>query len=369
MPFLRCDLEKYKKVTYIAVSAVIFLLGGYFFFKYAFGIFIPFLVSFLVVALSRPIINKIGKKTKLPKPIVSIFVLTMMLLLTGACIFGLVFITANQLFSITEKIINNLSGEKNYVSVLFDFVDEIENRLPFINKIFPNDEDLYSLVIDMLLDGAKSLSVGLTSFLASVIGALPEIAVTVIVVALSLFYFAKDYDKIGNKIIEILPKRAGKIVLIFKNDVLLVVSKYLKSYLILLFITFCELIVGFFILGLENAFILAVIIALVDMLPILGAGTVLVPWSAIMLALGDIKGAIILFILAGVTYFSRQILEPKILSKQMNLHPLIMLISMYAGLKLGGFVGLILAPIVAFIIKITIDRIKNEKSVEKVESL
>ncbi len=358
-------MEKYKKVTYIAISIVIFTLLGYFFFKYAFGIILPFLTSFLVVALSRPIINKIAKKTTLPKPIVSIFVLSMMLLIVGAVLGGLVVITANQLVSITEKIINNLSGDENYVSVLFNIVEKIEEKLPFVNNVFPNEESLYSLVINMLLDGAKSLSLKLTSFLAGLIAALPNIAVTAIAVALSLFYFAKDYDKIGNKLIEILPKRLGNIALIFKNDVLLVVSKYLKSYVILLFITFCELIVGFFILGLENAFILAVIIALVDMLPILGAGTVLVPWSVIALVLGDYKSAIILFILAGVTYFSRQILEPKILSKQMNLHPLLMLISMYAGLKLAGFLGLVLAPIVAFIVKITIDRIKNEKSVEK----
>ena len=362
-------MEKYKKITYIAVSSVIILLLGYFFFRYAFGIILPFLVSFLVVALSRPIINKIYKKTTLPKPIVSIFVLSMMLILTGACIFGLAFITVNQLASITEKIINNLSGEQNYVSMLFDFVTMVEEKLPFVSKIFPNDEDLYSLVINMLLDGAKAVSLRLTSFLASSIAALPNIAVTAIVVALSLFYFAKDYDKIGNRIIEILPPRLGRITLIFKNDVLLVVSKYLKSYLILLLITFLELIFGFFILGLENAFILAVIIALVDMLPILGAGTVLVPWSIVMLALGDVKSAIIIFILAGVTYFSRQILEPKILSKQMNIHPLLMLLSMYAGVKLAGLWGLILAPIVAFIVKITLDRMKNEKSVEKRESL
>lgn len=362
-------MENYKKITYIAASVSIFALITYFFFKHTFFIFLPFLVSFLVVALSRPIINKIAKKTTLPKPIVSIFVLSMMLLLVGALLFGLVFVTANQLASITEKIINNLSSEQNYVSLLFDFIDTLEERLPFIKKLFPNDEDLYSLVVNMLLDGAGSLSVKLTSFLAGAIAALPDIAVTVIVVALSLFYFAKDYDKIGNKIIEALPKRIGNIALIFKNDVLLVVSKYLKSYLILLLITFLELIVGFFILGLENAFILAVIIALVDMLPILGAGTVLVPWSVIMLVFGDVKSAIILFILAGVTYFSRQILEPKILSKQMNVHPLLMLFSMYAGLKLGGFLGLILAPIVAFIVKITLDRIKNEKSVEKQESM
>jgi predicted PurR-regulated permease PerM len=71
----------------------------------------------------------------------------------------------------------------------------------------------------------------------------------------------------------------------------------------------------------------------------------------------------------GITYFSRQFLEPKILSDQMNVHPLITLVFMYAGLKIAGFLGLIVAPIVAFIIKITLYRMKNEKIVEKGEDL
>jgi predicted PurR-regulated permease PerM len=88
-----------------------------------------------------------------------------------------------------------------------------------------------------------------------------------------------------------------------------------------------------------------------------------------MLILGNYKLAIGLFILAGITYFSRQFLEPKILSDQMNVHPLITLVFMYAGLKIAGFLGLIVAPIVAFIIKITLYRMKNEKIVEKGEDL
>ena len=139
--------------------------------------------------------------------------------------------------------------------------------------------------------------------------------------------------------------------------------------MILLLITFAELISGFLILGIDNSFVLALIIAIVDMLPILGAGTVLVPWSIVMLILGNYKLAIGLFVLAGITYFSRQFLEPKILSDQMNVHPLITLLFMYAGLKIAGFIGLIVAPVVAFIIKITLSRMKNEKNVEKVEDL
>lgn len=362
-------MEKYKKITFIGISVAILVLIGYLFLKYALDIFLPFIIAFLIVAMARPIINKIANHTKISKPIVSIFVLSMLLVFSALVLGVILTITIEQVGNIAEGIIEGLSREENFVLVIFNSIDKLTERLPFLNNLLGSEESVYNLVIEMMLDGAKSLSARLTNYLAKMITALPSIIVTLIVLALALFYFAKDYDKIGNRIIKLLPKRAGNIALIFKNDVLLVVSKYLKSYLILLLITFAELISGFLILGIDNSFVLALIIAIVDMLPILGAGTVLVPWSAIMLILGNYKLAIGLFVLAGITYFSRQFLEPKILSDQMNVHPLITLLFMYAGLKIAGFIGLIVAPVVAFIIKITLSRMKNEKNVEKVEDL
>lgn len=362
-------MEKYKKITFIGISVAILVLIGYLFLKYALDIFLPFIIAFLIVAMARPIINKIARHTKISKPIVSIFVLSMLLVFSALVLGVILTITIEQVGNIAEGIIEGLSREENFVLVIFNSIDKLTERLPFLNNLLGSEESVYNLVIEMLLDGAKSLSARLTNYLAKMITALPSIVVTLIVFTLALFYFAKDYDKIGNRIIKLLPKRAGNIALIFKNDVLLVVSKYLKSYLILLLITFAELISGFLILGIDNSFVLALIIAIVDMLPILGAGTVLVPWSAIMLILGNYKLAIGLFVLAGITYFSRQFLEPKILSDQMNVHPLITLLFMYAGLKIAGFIGLIVAPVVAFIIKITLSRMKNEKNVEKVEDL
>ena len=362
-------MEKYKKITFIGISVAILVLIGYLFLKYALVIFLPFIIAFLIVAMARPIINKIANHTKISKPIVSIFVLSMLLVFSALVLGVILTITIEQVGNIAEGIIEGLSREENFVLVIFNSIDKLTERLPFLNNLLGSEESVYNLVIEMLLDGAKSMSARLTNYLAKMITALPSIVVTLIVFTLALFYFAKDYDKIGNRIIKLLPKRAGNIALIFKNDVLLVVSKYLKSYLILLLITFAELISGFLILGIDNSFVLALIIAIVDMLPILGAGTVLVPWSIVMLILGNYKLAIGLFVLAGITYFSRQFLEPKILSDQMNVHPLITLLFMYAGLKIAGFIGLIVAPVVAFIIKITLSRMKNEKNVEKVEDL
>ncbi len=358
-------MEKYKKIAFWGLCVALFLVLGWIFFKYVFEIILPFLVAFLIVAMARPMINSLAKRTKLPKPIIGMFIIFMMFLVSAFVIGIIGTITISQVANIVDGLIDSLSGETGYVNDFFQIIDSFEEKAPFLKSFLKEGQTLSSLISEMILDSAKNLSARFTEVIGRLISAIPNIAVTLIVVGLSIFYFAKDYDKIGNHVFNFLPKRVGNILLIFKNDVLHVVSKYLKAYLILFIICFAEVFSGFLIVNQKNAFVLAIIISVVDFLPILGAGTVLVPWGIVMLAIGDYKMGIALIILAGVTYFSRQILEPKILSVQMNMHPLLTLFAMFLGLKIAGFGGLVVAPIVAFIIKITHDRIKYQKNVEK----
>ena len=334
-------MEKYKKIVFYGLSVVFLVILVFLFFKYAFEIILPFLVAFLIVAMARPTINALSCRTKIPKPVVSVFVILMLALACLVIVGTISAIVVTQVANMVENIVDNLSDENGQMIRLFDLIDSLEEKAPFLKSFLKEGESLSSLISDFILEGAKGLSDNFTDALGRVISALPSILITLIVIGLSVFYFAKDYDKISNKILNALPKHLGNIILIFKNDVLLVVSKYLKSYFILFILCFAEVFTGFLIVNQNNAFVLALIIAIVDFLPILGAGTVLAPWGIVMLILGDYKIGIALIILAGVTYFSRQILEPKILSSQMNVHPLITLFAMFLGLKILGFLGLI----------------------------
>jgi sporulation integral membrane protein YtvI len=216
----------------------------------------------------------------------------------------------------------------------------------------------------MISEGVKSLSISLTSQVARIIAALPQIMITVIVMLLSLFYFANDYDKIGNSIVSYLPRSMAKKAPIIKNDIILVISKYIKSYMLLLLITFSILFSGFLILKVENSFVLAIIISIVDILPILGVGTILIPWAVISIISGNTKIAIGILVLFVIIYIVRQYSEPKIVSAQMEVHPLLTLFAMYAGLKLAGILGLVFAPLIAFIVKTCYNSFKKEKTVD-----
>ena len=126
--------------------------------------------------------------------------------------------------------------------------------------------------------------------------------------------------------------------------------QYLRACVALAFITFSELLVGFLVLEIPYAFTLAVLIALVDMLPILGAGTALIPWAVWEWATGDRYYAIGLLIILTVVTVVRRFAEPRIISSGIGLSPITTLIAMYIGFKLFGLGGLFLAPLVAVLI-------------------
>ena len=355
-------MEKYKKLIYVFLAAVIVALISFLFLKYVLGIILPFLISFFIVSMVRPLIDKICSKTRASRVFVTVFVL---LIFTTLVITGLVLLTvsvSNQIGNIFDSVVQSLSKEDNFMARFLDFVDRVEEKVPILTRF--TSTSVRTLVTDMITEGIKSLSIGVTAKIASFIAALPQMMLTVIVIFLSLFYFAKDYDKIGKKLMECMPQAISNKAPQIKNDVILVVTKFVKSYLLLMFLTFAMLLSGFLMLGIENSLALALIIALVDILPILGVGTVLVPWSVILITNGQSELGIGILVLFAAIYLVRQYAEPKIVSAQMDVHPLIVLFAMYAGLKLAGILGLVFAPLIAFIIKTVYVSFKKEKTVD-----
>jgi sporulation integral membrane protein YtvI len=132
-------------------------------------------------------------------------------------------------------------------------------------------------------------------------------------------------------------------------------GSYLKAEVILVMISFIITIIGLFImnirgLNVQYPLLAALVIGFVDALPILGSGTVIVPWAVISALDGDIELALALLILLAVISIVRQFIEPKVVSKQIGIHPIFTLIAMYTGFKVIGIIGLLLGPIILIII-------------------
>ncbi len=147
-----------------------------------------------------------------------------------------------------------------------------------------------------------------------------------------------------------IPSKTREQIFKVKAKTIDVLFSFLKAYGILMSLTFAELLIGFLLLRIENAFLIALATSLIDILPILGTGTVLIPWGIVLLIIGNIPVGIGIIVLYLIITVVRQTLEPKVVGRQIGLYPLVTLICMFVGGSLFGIVGLFGFPICVTVI-------------------
>ena len=129
-----------------------------------------------------------------------------------------------------------------------------------------------------------------------------------------------------------------------------VCTAYLRTQMIIMLVTFTVCLMAFLIIGNSYAFLLAVIVGLLDSLPLIGVGTMLIPYALINLLLGEYMKAIVVFAAFGICYMFREVMEPRLMGSKVGISPLATIVSIYTGLKIFGIIGVLLGPVVYIII-------------------
>lgn len=193
-----------------------------------------------------------------------------------------------------------------------------------------------------VVTSASKLAVGAVSGLAT---GVPNLILSLLAMIFSTVFVVADYERISAFTREKLPQKVSNVlnlVRIYLQDTLFVV---IRSYLIIMLLTFTELSILFNLFDIEHAVLKAAVIALLDILPILGTGGIMIPWGIISLVLGYTKLGIELLLIYVIVTIVRNYVEPKIVGTQLGLHPIITLVSMFIGLRLFGFWGLFGLPV------------------------
>lgn len=340
--------------------------------KYALIVFLPFLLAWGLALLTAPISKRISKQLKISKKLCS----TILTLIFIGGIIAIVIFAINRLIFESERLIFKLSESSGQLSesiaAFFEKISALgDGRLPIFDNLMKIEafrefwENIDTVISNLITDMISSVTRSIPSALLTILKSTPAIFIFILITVVSCFYFAADIDRINRFAASLLPKKIRKHLPELKQKFSQKVSLYIRAYLLLLFLTFGELFVGFSILGVSYPFLLAVIISLLDILPILGVGTVLIPWALIeILFLKDLYTGIGLFIIYVIVTVVRQITEPKIVAGSLGLHPLTTLISMYAGLKLFGFIGMLIGPILILVIRSAYNFFKSDEAVD-----
>lgn len=366
--------EKVRKrrdaIINVAFLAMVFGLI-FLFFKYCFGIASPFIVSFFFAVILQKPLKWLDKKTKNKcHGLMSILlVFFCLLIILGPVVLILTLIgreISNFVGFITEQLSdlpNLLATLQNELIKFLDFLPEdiyttVSNSLTdFFGRLINN----FSVdALDDLGVDIKSIATGLTTGISgvySVVKNIPSILIGVVIGVVAWIFFTKDYRYIVNFIKLQLPDSKKNLLSDFKQIFSDTVLKMIKAYALIMFITFCELFIGFTILnaiGVSNnsyAAIIAAGIAIFDILPVAGSGGILIPWMIISLIMGNVGQAIGLLVIYIVISVIRQYIEPKIVGTSLGVHPIVTLAGLYFGLKLFGFMGMFIVPITVMTIK------------------
>lgn len=204
-------------------------------------------------------------------------------------------------------------------------------------------------LLDGLLSSLKNLITYLTGLAVDLVSGLatgvPSLVLSLLAMIFSTVFVVSDYERIAQFTEEHLPQSVKDIlhkVRVYLTDTLFVV---IRSYALIMLLTFTELSILFSIFGIRQAVLKASLIAVLDIMPILGTGGIMIPWAIVSFVLGDLSMGIRLLVIYAIVTVVRNYVEPKIVGTQLGLHPIITLVAMFIGLRLFGFWGLFGLPV------------------------
>lgn len=322
----------------VLFGMVLFIIG----IKYIFPAVLPFALSWAIAFCVRPIAAFIGKHFRIPDRPIRVVLALLLLLAVGALAVFLVLRVGSEIVAFFSGIGNNEKLMNTIGMILNPTFGSIGN-----GEIFEELESKLSLAIEGMI---SSLVSGISGFITAFVSRIPAVFIFIVTLVIAVVYFAYDLEGINAAVRKMLPERLAKRAVCFKEKTLSAALVYVRSYLILMIMTFAIVLLGLLFLRVDYALMLAVVIALLDALPVIGVGTVLVPWSVYCLLTDNIRLGIGLFILFVVISLVRHFAEPKIVGKSLGIHPLLTLVLIYFGYTFLGIAGLLLMPVFAVVL-------------------
>lgn len=343
------DINYYKKVGKRLLVLIFTLILLYITFKLSI-FYIPFLIAFIISLLIEPIIRKVMKITNLTRKVSAIITLVIVFLVVISILIWVI-------TSIVTEASNILSDLNIDMEIISSKIQELISRIKFHNIEVPDKiMQIIANTFDGMVYEGRNILQKILGMIVNIITHIPKLMVYVGITMIATYFVCTDKMYIIDQMEHHLPRNwVNRFGIKFKK-VISSLGDYLKAQGILILISFLIVLIGLVVLELigmniNYPVLMAIFIGFIDALPILGSGVVMVPWAVISSFNGDIKLAISIIILYIIIIVTKQLIEPKIVSNHIGIHPIFTLIAMYTGFKIIGVIGIIMGPIVLIILK------------------
>ena len=308
----------------------------------------PFVAGLIISMMAHPVIEYLEKKVKLPKKFGSA-------ILIAAVITGIIVVLYFAVRGIALQVIGFIQDAPDIRHEIMRqgmiFQKKIEQFLSILPPSFGKQFDQWSGSIgDLFKKAASSAGDYGVAHAGGVAKGVTSGLLGLVVMLFAAYMFSLEREKLIAWYEKCIPGFVKhKINVFMKNSVGVLVS-YCLAQLKIMIVIIAILWIGFFIAGIGHSFIYSVLVGIVDIFPILGTGTVIIPWAIFKLITGDIKTAVILLIIYAICLVLKQVLQPKMMGDSMGISALTTIFLIYVGLKFGGLGGMLLALILGMFV-------------------
>lgn len=344
-------MERKRPYWQVAVSLVFSILATAAFIILgvkAIGFLMPFVVGWIISAIATPLVNWLEKRLKIVKKLGTAMIVIMVI--------GLIVLVGYFAVSrIAAEVTDLIQNFPDIYAQLEEGMREIGNTLSGAFSRLPRGvQNGWTTIVENLDTYMGNLVSKISEPTVTAAGnfakRLPSYLISFIVAILAAYFFTIQREEVIAWFHKIAPPSVEKRMILVMDNLKYAVGGYFKAQFKIMIVVCLILIVGFVILDVHFYFLLAILIALLDFLPFFGTGTALIPWGLYKLMVGDYKMVIGLVILYGVTQLVRQLIQPKLVGDSMGLKPLLTLVFLYAGYKIGGVIAMIFAVPIGMIV-------------------
>ncbi|MCL2375997.1 MAG: sporulation integral membrane protein YtvI [Defluviitaleaceae bacterium] len=309
------------------------------------GYIAPFVVGYIISLILSPIVGIIHTKWRINRGITAA---VLILLLIAAIIFlggFLISRIGTEMAALMQDFPQYISGAQVH----------FENAMASIENMLGTGLEIdFAVILNQLLNITTGLLQGALEG-GAFLTAIPFAVIRVLLTIISAFFFIKDKELIKQSVAGLFPKRFVARFRIVRQGILKALVGYVKGQLIIMTYVSTICIIGLSIIRSPYALFIGLGIGLFDLIPVFGAGGILIPWAIYHIIAGNITFAIGLLVIYGVVFLSRQMLEPRIVGNKIGMHPIILLMSVYIGVSTIGPIGIFAGPLVVLTIKTTME--------------
>lgn len=349
-PRQSCDWRERGAKLFCLATAGLF---AWLLLRYATSAVVVMLIAWGVASVIAPLARRTEQALRIPRKLCAAVYVLLLLAALG----GIVFFCVDRLLAELGELLEWTQDNQAWLGERFDAfwarASAVASRIPIFGDRVSSamGDSIRVMAQGWLGDGLATLGTWLTARLGTLLGAIPRLLILLLLTVTACFYWSMDYDRIRDFLLSLLPSRKKEAAERLRGRVGRALRAYLRAYLLILLLTWAEVFAGLLILGQPYALLIGLGVAIVDLLPIFGAGTVLLPWAVVQLLLKQYSMGVGLLILYGVITIVRQLVEPRIVGGSLGVHPLAVLFFALLGLQLLGFFGVLLAPAAALLAK------------------